>query len=153
MPIQGSIRSPYGRTIRRKRRSSLSRVCIAIKFGLKNAPATFQRLVNNVLSNQIGRNLEAYIDDMIVKSKQVETHIDDLRETFSALRQHNMKLNQAGVTKGKFLGFLIDERGIEANPEKVQAVINMGSPTCVKEVKKLTGCLAALGRFLSRSGS
>nr|XP_021851941.1 uncharacterized protein LOC110791498 [Spinacia oleracea] len=94
-------------------------------FGLKNAPATFQRLVNTVFSCQLGRNIEAYIDDMIVKSKQREEHLADLRETFETLRKYQMRLNPKkcvfGVTTGKFLGFLIDERGIEANPDKVQA--------------------------------
>ncbi|XP_021864060.2 uncharacterized protein [Spinacia oleracea] len=95
-----------------------------IAFGLKNAPATFQRLVNTVFSCQLGRNIEAYIDDMIVKSKQREEHLADLRETFETLRKYQMRLNPKkcvfGVTAGKFLGFLIDERGIEANPDKVQ---------------------------------
>ncbi|XP_056697680.1 uncharacterized protein [Spinacia oleracea] len=94
-------------------------------FGLKNAPPTFQRLVNTGFSCQLGRNIEAYIDDMIVKSKQREEHLADLRETFETLRKYQMRLNPKkcvfGVTAGKFLGFLIDERGIEANPDKVQA--------------------------------
>jgi hypothetical protein len=127
-----------------------------IPFGLKNAPATFQRMINTVFINQIGRNVEAYIDDMIVKSKLQTDHIADLRETFTTLRRHKVMLNPKkcvfGVESGKFLGFLIDQRGIEANPEKVQAVIDMKSPRTVKEAQKLTGCLAALGRFLSRSG-
>ncbi|XP_056688345.1 uncharacterized protein [Spinacia oleracea] len=83
-------------------------------------------------------------------------HLDDLRETFETLRTYQMRLNPKkcifGVTSGKFLGFLIDERGIEANPDKVQAVITMTSPKTVKDVQRLTGCLAALGRFLSRAG-
>ena len=125
-------------------------------FGLKNAPATFQRMVNTVFINQIGRNVEAYIDDMIVKSKQQADHLADLRETFATLRRHKVMLNPKkcvfGVESGKFLRFLIDQRGIEANLEKIQALINMQSPRTVKEVQKLTGCLAALGRFFSRSG-
>ena len=125
-------------------------------FGLKNAPATFQRLVNTVFQNQVGRNLEAYIDDIIVKSKERSDHLADLRETFESLRQYNMKLNPKkcvfGVEAGKFLGFLIDQRGVEANPDKIKAVENMTSPRNIKEVQRLTGCLAALGRFLSRSG-
>lgn len=125
-------------------------------FGLKNAPATFQKLVNKVFKDQLGRNIEAYIDDMIVKSKAKEDHVEDLRETFDNLRRYNMKLNPKkcvfGVDSDKFLGFLIDQRGIEANPDKIQAVTNMTSPKSVKEVQRLTGCLAALGRFLSKSG-
>ncbi|XP_057521634.1 uncharacterized protein LOC130801774 [Amaranthus tricolor] len=92
---------------------------------------------------------------MITKSKQASQHAADLRETFLTLRKHQMKLNPDkcvfGVTGGKCLGFLVDERGIEANPDKIRAIQNMRSPTSVKEVQKLTGCLAALGRFLSKS--
>ncbi|XP_056698245.1 uncharacterized protein [Spinacia oleracea] len=125
-------------------------------FGLKNAPATFQRLVNTVFAKQLGRNIKAYIDDMIVKSKQRTDHLGDLRETFETLRAYQMRLNPKkcifGVTSGKFLSFLIDERGNEANPDKVQAVITMTSPKIVKDVQRLTGCLAALRRFLSRAG-
>ncbi|XP_057543932.1 uncharacterized protein LOC130823331 [Amaranthus tricolor] len=124
-------------------------------FGLKNAGATYQRMVNKVFQSQIGRNLEVYVDDMITKSKQASQHAADLRETFLTLQKHQMKLNPDkcvfGVTGGKCLGFLVDERGIEANPDKIQALQNMRSPTSVKEVQKLTGCIAALGRFLSKS--
>ncbi|XP_056697559.1 uncharacterized protein [Spinacia oleracea] len=83
-------------------------------------------------------------------------HLDDLPETFETLRTYQMRLNPKkcifGVSSGKFLGFLTDERGIKANSDKVQAVINMTSPRTVKDVQRLTGCLAALGRFLSRAG-
>ena len=113
-------------------------------------------MINTVFISQIGRNVEAYIDDMIVKSKQQADHLADLRETFTTLRRHKVMLNPKkcvfGVESGKFLGFLIDQRGIEANPEKIQAVIDMKSPRSVKEAQKLTGCLDALGRFLSWSG-
>ena len=80
-------------------------------FGLKNVEATYQRLVNKMFSNQIGRNMEMYIDDMLVKSKEELTHLNDLRETFATLRQYQMKLNPSkcafGVTSGKFLGFMV----------------------------------------------
>ena len=95
-------------------------------FGLKNAGATYQRMVNKVFQSQIGRNLEVYVDDMITKSKQVSEHAADLRETFITLRKHQMQLNPdkcvLGVTGGKCLGFLVDERGIEANPDKIWAI-------------------------------
>ncbi|XP_021867538.2 uncharacterized protein [Spinacia oleracea] len=117
---------------------------------------TFQRLINTVFCKQLGRNIEAYIDEMIVKSKERAAHLTDLKETFETLRSCKMRLNPKkcvfGVTSGKFLGFLIDEQGIETNPDKIQAVMNMSSPKTVKEVQRLTGCLAALGRFLSRAG-
>ena len=92
---------------------------------------------------------------MITKSKQASKHAADLHETFITFRKHQMQLNPDkcvfGVTGGKCLGFLVDERGIEANPDKIRAIQDMKSPTSVKEVQKLTGCVAALGRFLAKS--
>ena len=124
-------------------------------FGLKNAGATCQRLENKMFSKQIARNMEVYVDDMLVKSREELAHLDDLKETFTTLKQYQMKLNPAkyifGVASGKFLGFMVSQRGIEANPEKVQAIINMTSPKTVKEVQKLIGWIAALNRFVSRA--
>ena len=84
-------------------------------FGLKNAGATYQRLVNKVFKDQIGCNMEVYVDDMLVKSVQIPDHVQDLEEAFRTLRQHRMKLNPTkcafGVTSRKFLGFLISQRG------------------------------------------
>uniref|UniRef100_A0A2N9F1B6 Uncharacterized protein n=1 Tax=Fagus sylvatica TaxID=28930 RepID=A0A2N9F1B6_FAGSY len=124
-------------------------------FGLKNAGATYQRLVNKMFHDQIGRNVEVYVDDMLVKSKENEDHLKDLKETFQALRTYNMKLNPEkcafGVSSGKFLGFMVSQRGIEANPDKIKAILEMSPPTTVKEVQSLTGKAAALNRFVSRS--
>ena len=124
-------------------------------FGLKNAGATYQRLVNKMFSQQIGRNMEVYVDGMLVKSKEELTYLDDLKETFATLKKYQMRLNPSkcgfGVVSGKFLGFMVSQRGIEANPEKVRAIIDMTSPRTVKEVQKLTGRIAALNRFVSRA--
>nr|XP_023886035.1 uncharacterized protein LOC111998165 [Quercus suber] len=94
--------------------------------------------------------MEVYVDDMLVKSKEELTHLDNLRETFATLKQYHMKLNPSkcvfSVASGKFLGFIVSQRGIEANLKKVQAIINMTSPKIVKEVQKLTGWVAALNR-------
>ena len=124
-------------------------------FGLKNAGAIYQRLVNKMFNKQISKNMEVYVDDMLVKSKEELTHLDDLKETFATLKQYQMKLNPSkcvfGVALGKFLGFMVSQRGIEANPKKVQAIINMTSPRIIKEVQKLTGRIAALNRFVSRA--
>ncbi len=124
-------------------------------FGLKNAGATYQRLVGQVFKDQIGRNMEVYVDDMLVKSRTAEDHMADLNETFSTLKKYRMKLNPAkcafGVTSEKFLGFVVIQRGIEANPEKIRALQEMAPPKTVKEVHRLTGRVAALGRFVSRS--
>ncbi|XP_075655023.1 uncharacterized protein LOC142625217 [Castanea sativa] len=123
-------------------------------FGLKNAGATYQRLVNCMVSHQIGRNVEVYVDDMLVKSKDEANHLDDLKETFSILCEYNMKLNHAmcvfTVSLRKFLGFMVSQRGIEENPDKVKAIIELKSPKTVKEVQSLTGKVAALNRFVSR---
>ena len=107
-------------------------------FGLKNAGATYQRLVNQMFKKQIRRNVEVYVDDMLVKNRKEEDHLDDLRETFNTLRQYHMKLNPSkcafGVSSGKFLGFIVSQRGIKANPEKVRAILEMCSPRTTKEV-------------------
>ena len=124
-------------------------------FGLKNAGATYQRLVNKIFQDQIGRNMEVYVDDMLVKSKEEVDHIKDLREAFETLRRHRMKLNPAkcafGVASGKFLGFMVTQRGIEANPEKIKAILDMKHTSSKKEVQRLTGRIAALSRFISKS--
>ena len=124
-------------------------------FGLKNAGATYQTLVNKMFSKQIGRNMEVYVDYMLIKSKEELAHLDDLRETFATLKQYQMKLNPSkcifDVASGKFLGFMVSQRGIEANSEKVQAIINMASPRTIKEIQKLTGRIATLNRFVSRA--
>ena len=95
------------------------------------------------------------MDDMLIKSKEELTHLNDLKETFATLKKYQMRLNPSkcvfGVASGKFLGFMVSQRGIEANPEKVQAIINMASPRTVKEVQKLTGRIVALNRFVSRA--
>ena len=123
-------------------------------FGLKNAGATYQRLVNRMFSKQVDRNMEVYVDDMLVKSREELAHLDDLKETFTTFKQYQMKLNPAkcvfGIASGKFLGFMVSQKGIEVNPKKVQAIINMTSPKTVKEVQKLTGRIAALNGFVSR---
>ena len=107
-----------------------------------------------MFSEQIGRNTKVYVDDMLIKSKEELTHLDDLKETFTTLRQYQMKLNPSkcafGVVSGKFLEFMVSQRGIEANSEKVQAIIDMTSPKTVKEVQKLIGRIVALNRFVSK---
>ena len=92
-------------------------------FGLKNAGATFQRLVTKLFYKQIGRTMEVYIDDMVVKTKQACNHLDDLEEVFKILKEFGLRLNASkcafGVGSGKFLGYLVTRRGIEANPEQI----------------------------------
>ncbi|KAL0885917.1 hypothetical protein Bca101_009900 [Brassica carinata] len=124
-------------------------------FGLKNAGATYQRLVNKMFAEQLGKTMEVYIDDMLVKSLDEHDHIAHLEECFARLNQHNMKLNPAkcrfAVASGEFLGYLVTYRGIEANPKQIDALIEMASPRTKREVQRLTGRVAALNRFISRS--
>ena len=112
-------------------------------FGLKNAGATYQRLVNHMLRPQIGRNVEVYVDGMLVKSLDEGRHLDDLQETFNTLRRYNMKLNPSkcafGVALGKFLGFMVSHRGIEANPEKIKSILDMKPSQNIKEIQSFTG--------------
>ena len=101
-------------------------------FGLKNAGGTYQRLVNRMFQKQIGASMEVYIDGMLVKSTTAELHITHLFEAFQILREYNMKLNPAkcafGVSAGIFLGFIVNNRGIEANSDKIKAVLDMPPP-------------------------
>ena len=124
-------------------------------FRLKNAGATYQRLMNRMFAPQIGRNVQVYVDDMPVKSQREEDHLEDLKETFDILRSYNMKLNSGkcafGVTVGKFLGFMVSQRGIEANPDKIWAIMEMKPPRNVKEVQSLNGKVAMLNRFVARA--
>ena len=128
---------------------------MVMPFDLKNIGETYQRMVNKIFKDQIERNLEVYLDDMIAKSKRIEDHAEHLRETFETLLANGMRLNLEKcvfrVTGGKCLGFLVDKRGIEANPDKIQAILAMKSPRTVKEVQHLTGCISALSRFMSTS--
>ena len=106
-------------------------------FGLKNAGATYQRLVNHMFHNQVGQNIEVYVDDMLVKSQQTVDHLTNLEETFDTLRKYNIKLNPSkcdfAVPSGKFLGFMVSQRDIKANPDKIMAIIEMSPPTNVKK--------------------
>ncbi|XP_077228418.1 uncharacterized protein LOC143861380 [Tasmannia lanceolata] len=99
--------------------------------------------------------MEVYVDDMLVKSRSAHDHVSDLRETFQVLKKHSMKLNSTkctfGVSSGKFLGFMVSQRGIEANLEKIKAVMELTAPKTIREVQRLTGMIAALGRFISKS--
>ncbi|GKU89055.1 hypothetical protein SLEP1_g3247 [Rubroshorea leprosula] len=128
---------------------------VMMPFGLENAGATYQKMVTIVFHAQIGKNLEVYVDDIVVKSLKVEDHLSDLDETFNNLRKNRMRLNPAkcifGVESGKFLGFMVSRRGIEVNPEKIRAIAEMEPPKSVKDIQRLTGRVAALHRFISKS--
>ena len=123
-------------------------------FELKNVGATYQRLMTKIFKPLIGDVVEVYIDDVVVKSKTRNEHTQHLQKVFHSLRKYGMKLNPAkcafGVSSGKFLGFMVTQRGIEINPDQVKVVANMLAPTNKKQLQRLTGKLVALGRFIAR---
>lgn len=108
-----------------------------------------------MFKEQLGKTMEVYIDDMMVKSKERKDHVEDLKETFEVLRKYKLKLNASicafRVRSGKFLGHLVSRRAIKANPDQISAIQNLGSPRTTKEVQKLTRMEAALNRFKSQS--
>jgi hypothetical protein len=125
-------------------------------FVLKNAGATYQKAILKCLASRIGKNVEAYVDDVVVKTTEDDQLIADLTETFVNLREFQWKLNLTkcvfGVPSGLLLGFMVGHRGIEANPAKVDAIRKMAKPSNKKDVMKLTGMMAALGHFISKLG-
>ena len=126
-----------------------------MSFGLKNSGATYQRLINKIFAHQIERNVQVYVDDMPMKNQLEDGHLDDLKVTFDTLRSYNMKLNPRKcafvVMAGKFLGFMESQRGIEVNPNKIQAIMEMTPPRNLKEVQSLNGKVMALNRFVLRA--
>ena len=112
-------------------------------------------MMNKMFMHQIGRNVQVYVDDMLVKSIWEDNHLSDLQETFDTFRSYNMKLNLNkcvfGVTIGKFLGFMVSQRGIEVNPEKIQAIMELALPKTVNEVQSLNGKVATLNRFILKA--
>ena len=117
-------------------------------FGLKNAGATYQRLVNKMFAERLGATMEVYIDEMLVKSQKAADHIDHLKDCFFILNKYGMKLYPTkctfGVTSSEFLGYIVTQRGIEANPKQIIAILDLPSPKNSREVQRLTGRIAAL---------
>ena len=113
--------------------------------------ATYQKLVNKMFVQQIEHNVKVYIDNMLIKSREEDHHLSDLREMFEILRLYGMKLNPSkcvfGVSSGKFLSFMVSQRGVEANPDKI--ILKMSPQKNVKEVQSLNRRVAALNRFVS----
>ncbi|KAL0295392.1 UNVERIFIED_CONTAM: Polyprotein P3 [Sesamum angustifolium] len=128
---------------------------VVMPFGLKNIGATYQRLVDKLFRPQLGKNMEVYVDDLLVKRKETRSNVEDLEEIFAVLRKYRLKLNLRkctfGVSGGRFLGFMVTQRGIKANPAKIKAILDMGASTNINEVQRLTGRMAALSRFISKS--
>ena len=124
-------------------------------FGLKNAGATYQMMMTRMLEPQLGKNIEVYIDNMVVKSKLESEHVNDLGSIFDILRRHKLWLNASKcsfyVGSRKFLGYMVTHRRIELNPNQIKAINSLQPPRNPKEVQKLTGMTIALNRFISRS--
>ena len=124
-------------------------------FRLKNAGSIYQRMMTRMFEPHLRKSIEAYIDDMVVKSKIASEHMRDLRDIFEILRRHKLRLNVSkcsfGVGSGKFLSYMVTHRGIEVNSDQIKAVNSLQPPRNPKEVQKLTGMIAALNRFISRS--
>jgi hypothetical protein len=125
-------------------------------FSLKNAGATYQRMMQNCLESQIGCNIQVYIDNVVITTRKEESLISDLANTFDNLNRYKLKLNPTkcsfGVSAGQLLGFLVSARGIEANPENIQSILTMGKPTKLHNMQKLAGRVAALSRFVAQLG-
>ncbi|GKC74429.1 reverse transcriptase domain-containing protein [Tanacetum coccineum] len=123
-------------------------------FGLRNTGATYQRLVDKAFHKQIDRNLEVYVDDLVIKSRIEDEITRDIEETFRTLREINMKLNPKkyifGVEEGMFLGYKVNTKGLKVCPDKVDAVLSLPSPKCLKDVQKLNGKLASLSRQMKQ---
>jgi ribonuclease HI len=128
----------------------------SMSFGLKNMGATYQRAIQTCLADHWGKQVEAYVDDVVITIENSENFIEDLQLVFNSLRRYRWKLNPEkrvfGVPTGKLLGFIVSHLGIEANPEKIKAIMRMEAPRSHKKVQRLTGCMAALSRFISRLG-
>jgi hypothetical protein len=127
-----------------------------MSFRLKNAGPTYQCVIHMCFADQLHRNVEAYVDDVVIKTTNPDGLIAYLKETFSSLCRFRWKLNPTKcvfeVPSGKLLGFIISNRRIEANPVKILAITDMGAPATIKDEQKLTGCMAASNRFISRLG-
>ena len=108
-----------------------------------------------MFESQLGKNIEIYIDDMVVKSKMVSEHVRNLQAIFEIFRKYKLRLNASkcsfSVGSGKFLGYMVTHRGIEVNPNQIKTINNLRSPRNPKEVQKLTEMATALNRFISRS--
>jgi hypothetical protein len=127
-----------------------------MSFKFKSSGATYQRDIQWCLHTQLGHNAKAYIDDVVVKIWDDEGLISELGETFDILRKFKMKLNPEKCTfivpLGKLLGYMVSRCWIDSNPEKVSTITKMRPPESLHDVQKLTGCMAALSRFISWLG-
>ena len=125
-----------------------------MSFGLKNAGATYQWAMVALFHDMMHREIEVYEDDMIAKSKNEEEHLVNLRKLFERLRKYRLRLNPAKCTfevkSGQLLGFIVSQKGIEVDPEKVKAILEMPEPCTEKQVCGFLGSLNYISRFISQ---
>ena len=125
-----------------------------MSFGLKNVGATYQRTMVTLFHDMIHKEIEVYVNDMIAKSKSEEEYLVNLRKLFERLRKFKLRLNPAkctfGVRSGKLLGSIVSQRGIEVDPDKVCAILEMPHPSTEKEVRGFLGRLNYIARFISQ---
>jgi hypothetical protein len=123
--------------------------------GLRNVGSTFNRMMKLILGNQLGRNASAYVDDIVIMSEKEKYHIADLTETFDNMRRNGLKLNPEkcifGIRRGQLLGCMVSKRGIQANPQKIEALRRMQPPSSRKKVQRLMGRIASLNHFISKA--
>jgi hypothetical protein len=126
---------------------------VVMPFGLKNAGATYQRAMNSIFHDMIGKYMEVYIDDIVVKSQDFDKHLENLEKAFIRMRKHQLKMNPLkcafGVTVGNFLGFLLHNRGIEVDKNKAKAILQAKPPSNKKELQRLLGQINFLRRFIA----
>jgi hypothetical protein len=122
--------------------------------GLCNVRPTFNRMMKLILGSQLGRNASAYVDDIVIMSEKERNHIADLTETFDNMRRNRLKLSPRkcifGIRNGQLLGCMVSKRGIQANPQKTEALRRMQPPSSRKEVQRLMGRIVSLNRFISK---
>ena len=125
-----------------------------MSFGLKNAGATYQRMYIALLHDMMHNEVEVYVDDMLVKSKDRESHIINLRKFFKRIKEYKLRLNPQkcifGVTTRKLLGFVVSDRGIEFNPSKIKTILEMPPPRSEKEIRGFLGRLQYISRFIAK---
>jgi hypothetical protein len=123
--------------------------------GLRNVGPTFNCMMKLILGSQLGRNASAYVDDIVIMSEKETDHIANLTETFDNMRRNGLKLNPEkcifSICKGQLLGYMVSKQGIQANPQKIEALCSMQPPSSRKEVQRLIGRIASLNRFISRA--
>jgi hypothetical protein len=126
---------------------------VVMTFDLKNAGAIYQKAMNLIFHDLLGVILEVYIDDIIIKSARLHDHLADLRLAPERMRRYGLKMNPLkcafGVSAGKFLGFIIHEKGIEIDPKRIETMNSVEAPTCKKDLQKFLGKVNFLRRFIS----